>query len=89
MKAVPPEISCSTVAPCRLAKRANKHELYMQHIPPGRPMKNGFIARFNRIHREEVLKYCIFESSYECAASAQRSLLVFCAPSAPRASTFK
>jgi putative transposase len=38
-----------------LEKWANKHGVVLQHIQPGRPMQNGFIERFNRTYREEVL----------------------------------
>jgi putative transposase len=41
---------------------ANKHGVVLQHIQPGRPMQNGFIERFNRTYREEVLNCYVFET---------------------------
>jgi putative transposase len=45
-----------------LEKWANKHGVALQHIQPGRPMQNGFIERFNRTYREEVLNCYVFET---------------------------
>jgi putative transposase len=45
-----------------LAKWANKHGIHLLFVQPGRPMQNGFIERFNRTYREEVLNCYVFET---------------------------
>jgi len=39
--------------------------IIMQYIQPGRPMKNGYIERFNRLYREAVLDAYIFFDLYQ------------------------
>lgn len=34
---------------------ADKHEIKIDYIEPSSPYQNGFIERFNRTYREEVL----------------------------------
>jgi putative transposase len=45
-----------------LAKWANKHGVALQFIQPGKPMQNGYVERFNRTYREEVLNCYVFET---------------------------
>ncbi len=45
-----------------LAKWANKNSVKLPFIQPGRPMQNGFIERFNRTYRQEVLNCYVFET---------------------------
>ena len=33
----------------------------LRFIQPGRPMQNGFVERFNRTYRQEVLNCNVFE----------------------------
>lgn len=41
---------------------ADKHGVRLQFIQPARPMQNGFIERFNRSFRNEVLDAYVFET---------------------------
>lgn len=49
----------------RLACWAEEHGVKLEHIKPGKPMQNGFIERFNRTYREEVLDMYIFSKLSE------------------------
>lgn len=41
---------------------ANLNGIFIQYIQPGKPAQNGFIERFNRTYREDVLDMYIFEN---------------------------
>lgn len=45
-----------------VAEWAEKNQVELEFIKPGRPMQNGFIERFNRTYRAAVLDKYIFES---------------------------
>jgi len=45
----------------KLATWAERHGVAMEFIQPGRPMQNGFIERFNRTYRTEVLDMFVFK----------------------------
>ena len=49
----------------RLADWAEKHGVRLEFIKPGRPMQNGFIERFNRTYRTEVLDMFVFKQLKE------------------------
>lgn len=44
---------------------AKKHDILIQYIQPGKPAQNGFIERFNRTYREEVLDMNLFNNLAE------------------------
>jgi putative transposase len=41
---------------------AEEHGVYIEYIQPGKPAQNGFVERFNRTYREEVLDAYVFSS---------------------------
>ena len=45
----------------KLATWAEQHGVTLEFIKPGRPMQNGFIERFNRTYRTEVLDMFVFK----------------------------
>lgn len=44
---------------------ATKHQVILEYIQPGKPAQNGFIERFNRTYREEVLDMHLFRNIQE------------------------
>lgn len=46
----------------KVADWAERNQVELEFIKPGRPMQNGFIERFNRTYREAVLDMYIFEN---------------------------
>lgn len=49
----------------KLADWAEDHEVKLEFIKPGKPMQNGFIERFNRTYRTEVLDTYVFKQLRE------------------------
>jgi putative transposase len=48
-----------------LARWAHRHGVELRFIQPGKPMQNGYVERFNRIYRQEVLNCYVFETPGE------------------------
>ena len=44
---------------------AQEHAVAIEYIQPGKPAQNGFVERFNRTYREEVLDAYLFSSLEE------------------------
>lgn len=44
---------------------AKKHQILVHYIQPGKPAQNGFIERFNRTYREDVLDMNLFHNLQE------------------------
>ena len=55
-----PEFTCST-----FQDWCNKMDIRIQFIQPGKPMQNGYIERFNRTFRQDVLDAYMFKDLYE------------------------
>jgi putative transposase len=47
---------------------AKEHKVNLHFIEPGKPAQNGFIERFNRTYREEILDLYLFDSIKEVQA---------------------
>jgi len=46
----------------RLMEWAAKHQIYIQHIQPGKPQQNAYVERFNRTVRYEWLSQNYWQS---------------------------
>jgi putative transposase len=55
-----PEFICTTLADWCKSQKINQ-----QYIQPGKPMQNGFIERFNRTFRQDVLDAYLFEDLHQ------------------------
>lgn len=56
---------------------AERNNVELVFIKPGRPMQNGFIERFNRTYREAVLDMFIFETLTEVRTQTETWLTVY------------
>ena len=56
-------------------KWAKKHQILIHHIQPGKPAQNGFIERFNRTYREDILDSYLFDSLTEVKQITQQWMI--------------
>jgi putative transposase len=61
----------------KLAAWAEKHKVKQAFIQPGKPAQNGFIERFNRTYREDVLDAYLFSSIQEVQAITEDWLVEY------------
>lgn len=45
-----------------LAEWCDRHQVVLNFIPPGKPQKNGYVERFNRSFREDILDCYLFDT---------------------------
>lgn len=45
-----------------LAEWCARHQVVLNFIPPGKPQKNGYVERFNRSFREDILDCYLFDT---------------------------
>lgn len=60
-----------------MASWAETHGVKLEFIQPGKPMQNGFIERFNRTYREEVLDMYMFRRLREVRDITERWLMEY------------
>lgn len=51
-----------------MTRWAEKHQVHIHYIQPGKPAQNAYIERFNRTYREEVLSMHLFKNIVEVQA---------------------
>jgi putative transposase len=56
---------------------AQKHEVLLRYIEPGKPSQNAFIERFNRSYREEVLDINLFTTTDEAQEITDEWLVTY------------
>jgi putative transposase len=54
-----------------LAEFCEKENIILRHIQPGRPMQNGYVERFNKSFRTDVLDAFIFSNLHEVRDEAE------------------
>ena len=59
----------------QMASWAEIHGIELEFIQPGKPMQNGFVERFNRTYREEVLDMYVFNSIGEVREITEKWLV--------------
>lgn len=56
---------------------AKQHHILIQYIQPGKPAQNGFIERFNRTYREDVLDINLFNHLQEVREITKKWLISY------------
>ena len=56
---------------------ARQHSIYVDYTQPGCPYQNGFIERFNRTYREDILDLYLFSSLNEVRTMTDDWLLLY------------
>lgn len=56
---------------------AKQHGITIQYIQPGKPAQNGYIERFNRTYREDVLDSNLFDHLHEVKEITNKWLTIY------------
>jgi putative transposase len=56
---------------------AKKHDIYVDFIQPGSPYQNGYVERFNRTYREDVLGLYLFSNLDEVRQETDRWIQLY------------
>lgn len=56
---------------------AKQHDIYVDFIKPGSPYQNGYIERFNRTYREDVLDLYLFSNLDEVRQETDRWIQLY------------
>jgi putative transposase len=61
----------------RLLDWAEQHGITINHIQPGKPAQNGYIERFNRTYREDVLDQYLFSNLNEARKITEDWMIMY------------
>jgi len=61
----------------KLIDWCEKQGIRLHHLQPGRPIQNGYVERFNRSFRNEVLDAHVFASLSEVREHVHQSLVSY------------
>jgi putative transposase len=61
----------------RLLEWADEHGVTINHIQPGKPAQNGYIERFNRTYREDILDQYLFSNLTEVRDLTDEWLIMY------------
>ena len=60
-----------------LAQWCQKNQVMLNHVEPGKPAQNGYIERFNRTYREDVLDQYWFKDLNEVRQMTEQWMVIY------------